>query len=389
MYPHQRERLGEALARAGAEVLVATSAANVAYLTDYRPAGEAGAAAPLAVFSARGTALVLSAAEAPAALAGGAEADHVVCHGRLPARVPERPAGDGKRLADLLAGAAVDAPEALARALEQLGAGGGAVAVDEARLPAPAWPALSGRLGGRPLVPGGALLGWARRAKAPWEIECLHRALGIAEEALDVVVQGLDPGVTEREAAALFAREVVARDGRPVAAVVLFGDRTALPRARPGDRRLKRGDLVRLDVAAAHRGYHALVARTAVMGEADPELLRRYEPLEAGLEAALRAVRAGRPGREVVGAAAGAAREAGLAGEELVLVAQGVGLESREEPALEAGGDAVLEMGEVIHVELAHYELGRSGLAVRDTLLVTDRSSARMNRSTASLVLLD
>jgi hypothetical protein len=36
MYPHQAERLDGALARLGVQALIATSAANVAYVTGFR-----------------------------------------------------------------------------------------------------------------------------------------------------------------------------------------------------------------------------------------------------------------------------------------------------------------------------------------------------------------
>src|SRR5215471_7015457 len=63
MYPHQAERLSEALEAGRLDALVATSPENVAYITGFRNAGGGTAeAAGFAVFTRAGTALVVPAA---------------------------------------------------------------------------------------------------------------------------------------------------------------------------------------------------------------------------------------------------------------------------------------------------------------------------------------
>src|SRR5262245_9606251 len=64
VYPHQAERLTEVLARAGLDALIATSPANVAYVTGYA-SPVATASGRFAIFSSHGTALVVPAAELP------------------------------------------------------------------------------------------------------------------------------------------------------------------------------------------------------------------------------------------------------------------------------------------------------------------------------------
>ena len=383
VYPHQRERLGDALARAGVDALAATSAASVAYLTGFHAAGGSRAPGALAVFTSRGVALALPAADVAAAVADGLEVDHLLCIGELGGTVVDAGRGEGKRVWDVLSHPVAGPADALAEALARLGGRAGAVGLDESRCTPAQWAEAAARLAGVRLVPAAGALAEARRAKAPWEIECLHRALGLAEEALDAMIQRLEPGTSEQEAAALFAREVVQRGARPGHVVVGFGERTALPAAWPSERRLRAGELVRLDVGCVHRGYHASVARTAIQGDPADDVVRAWEALEAGLDAAVAALRPGTPAARVHAAAtAGRAAARGAVG-------GGIGLEAEERPALAPGVDTPLEQGEVLRVELGHHEPGRLGLVARDTILLTDRSSARMNRSTRALVSLD
>lgn len=387
MYPHQRERLTEVLDREGLEALAASSAASVAYVIGFRSPAHARFATPhLAVFARRGTALVVPADDLGLLAADGTEADHVFGYGEFTDAV-----GDGTAAARLRALAGTVAPgpgEALERALDALGAGRGRVGLDESALTPPAWEAVAGRLGGRVVPAAGHLLA-ARRVKSPWELESLERALHMAEEALNAVIQALKPGTTEREAAAMYRAEVAGRGAEPGPAVVAGGDRSWLAAPPPTERPLRPGDLVRLEAGAVFRGYHASVARTAVVGEPDARQQAAADAVQAGLEAALGEVRPGVPAGRLHRAAVEAVRAAGLGGFGRPHAGHGIGLAPREAPELAPGTATPLEMGEVLVIEVPYYEAGWAGVSLRDTALVTRQGVHVMNRSVRGLVVLD
>jgi Xaa-Pro aminopeptidase len=99
MYPHQAERLDGVLARLGVQAVIATSPANVAYVTGFRrlTRPQEPTADVFAVYAKRGTALVIPAVEAPALTVGDADADHVLCHGALHVDVAERADAEAQR----------------------------------------------------------------------------------------------------------------------------------------------------------------------------------------------------------------------------------------------------------------------------------------------------
>ena len=201
MYPHQIERLTSALDAAGGDALVATSAANVAYVTGFRSLTHAVLHAPqFGVFTRRGTALVVPAADVATAVADGVDVDHVQCFGEPLASSGELPGPFVRRVQAIVSRRAPTAVDALAAALEALAVREGAIALDEARLPGDDYQRIVERLRHLRVVSGSAHLSTARRVKAPFEIECLVGVLRIAEEALNEVVQMLKRGVTEREA---------------------------------------------------------------------------------------------------------------------------------------------------------------------------------------------
>ena len=391
MYPHQTERLTEALTRGRLGALVATSPDNVAYLT-----GRSGFteglhdARTFAVFTPKATALVVPAIDVPAVVAEAVDVDHVVCHGELAATFPERQSAEVRRIQEIVSATASSPADALVAALALTGIRGeSAVGLDESRLGPAVWQNLVGRLSGLEVVPAAEHLAEARRVKSPYEIECLDRVLRLAEEALDVVIQALQRGMTERDAAVLYAGEIVKRGATPLRAVVAMGDRTWIPAPRSTDRALRSGDLVRFDVSATHRGYYGSVARTAVFGEPAPQAERAYLALQAGLEAASDAVRPGASAGQIVETAARVIMAEGLPRDACRLLGHGIGLASLERPELVAGGVAIIEAGEVLCVEAPYYDIGSMGLAVRDTLLITSAGARAMNRSRHDLVVLD
>ncbi len=391
MYPHQAERLAAALATGGLDALVATTPANIAYITGLGSLVQAlyPQLEFFAVSAASGTALVVPTIEAATVVSEAVRADHLQCHGPFVYAAGERSDEISRRIHALATAATPTAAAALAGALTALGVRRGRIGLDEGGLTPSRWRRLAAELGAYELMETGAALTEARAVKGPWEIECLERALGIAEEALNQVVQMLKPGVTEREAARLFEEELGRRGASPYSTTILFGERGAFPAAPPSERGLRMGDLVRFDVGCLFKGYRSDLGRTAIMGEPTARQERAWNAIAAGLEAAVDEIKPGATGALVFQRAIAAAREAGLPGYDRHHVGHGIGLEAFEPPRLAADSQAVLEAGMVLRVETPYYEPGWGGLHAKDTVLVSLKGSQSMNRSARGLVMLD
>jgi Xaa-Pro aminopeptidase len=390
VYPHQLERLTEALERDGLDALVATSPENVLYVSEFRsPAQALDRSLPvLAVFTRRGAALVVPALDVGAATVDRPDVE-VHAYGALPLGESDSRDTTARRVLERARRAVGTPADALAAALGALGVTTGRVGLDEGGLTPGGWRRLVEALGAGRVGDGTVALARARAVKAPYEIESLERSLGVAEQALNAVVQMLKPGVTEREAAALLTREVVAGGAAPARVVVAFGDRTAFPGVIPAERALRRGDLVRLEVGSTFRGYWAHVARTAVMGAPGPRHDEVCAAVETGVEAAVDAMTIGAVPARIRDAAVAAVREAGLPAYDAPDVGHGIGLEAREHPWLARDDETPLEAGMVLSVEAAYHEPGWAGVSLRDTVLVARTGPRVMNRSVRGLVVLD
>jgi Xaa-Pro dipeptidase len=420
VYPHQIDRLTETLEREGLSAFVATSAENVFYMTGFRSLNHAiFRAQQFAVWTPRGVALVVPAVDIPHIMDEATPADHVMGFGGFVCSYADALGPEEQGIRERTESRAPSPGHAIGSALEALEVRDGRIGLDESNLTPAAWerltnmgglaagppsppdarrapgnPGRSSRypdmpLAGYTVVPAAAALLTARRVKSPYEIECLGRALGIAEEALNAVLQMLKPLVTEREAAALYQTEVLKRDASLYPSSIAFGERTWIALAPPTERALKMGELARFDVGAIFKGYYSSVARTAVMGEPSPRQLAAAEAVQAGLEAGIDAVKPGATAGQVYDAVMTATRAAGLPNFQRGHVGHAIGLEPYERPKLDAGKSTPLEAGEVLRIEVPHLELGWGGVALRDTVLVTTTASRVLNRSARGLVVLD
>ena len=395
MYPHQVERLGDVLEREDIAALVAATPANVLYLTGFRSLSQAmyPRTPVFAVYAASGTALVIPAIDAPAVAAGGIDVDHVFAYGEFFMGFADDHGGalgdTGRRTRAWTSSAAATAGDALAAALDALGIKTGAVGLDDAQLGHDVRRRASERLAPLVVRPATASFAHARIVKSPYEIECLDRALHVAEESLNAVIQMLKPGMTERDAVRRYEEEVGERGGTPEATVIASGDRSALPTIDPSERAIRTGDLVRFDLGCVWKGFRGRVARTAVMGEPTERQQRVHEALQAGVEAAIDTISAGAIAGNIFDAAVAAVRGGGIPEYQRHHVGHGIGLEPYEPPVLERGGHVEIALGAVVTVETPYYEIGWGGANLKDTVLVIRGGARVLNRSARGLVVLD
>jgi Xaa-Pro aminopeptidase len=224
-----------------------------------------------------------------------------------------------------------------------------------------------------------------RAVKLPAEVDLLRRSAHLAEEGIDTAIAAARAGVTEKELANLVAATMAAGGGAPRFTVVTSGPRSALSDARPTDRALAPGDLLRFDVGCTYDGYWSDIGRTAVVGEPDRLQASRYEAILAGEEAQLRAVRPGMTAEGLFDLAVSAVESAGLEPYRRHHCGHAIGIEVYERPVVAPGWATVLEPGMVFCVETPFYEIGWGGMMVEDALVLTASGADVLTSSDRSL----
>ena len=136
---------------------------------------------------------------------------------------------------------------------------------------------------------------------------CALRATGaVVAQTIRAMRRTVRPGITTAELDAIARREfrrAGARSGPqldygfPGTTCISVNDEAV--HGIPGPRRLRRGDLVKLDVTAELDGFYADACRTVCVGDARPQALKLVRTAEQALAAALKVVRTGAPLNEI------------------------------------------------------------------------------------------
>jgi Xaa-Pro dipeptidase len=276
------------------------------------------------------------------------------------------------------------AEEAVRAVLHEAGADAGAVGIDEQGMAPATWRTLAQWFPAATLVEAATLFAGIRRVKTPDEIALVREATAINERAAALAFGAVRDGIPESVLEEVFRSEV-ARAG----AVLGHWETTVGSRSsgsfHAGPYPARPGDLIRSDSSCRLRGYWSDIGRTRVLGVSRPEHRRTYETLRIGQGAAVQAIRPGVRAGDLFAIAVDTIRQAGLPEYRRHHVGHGIGLEMYEAPLLAEGSDARLQAGMVINVETPFYEAGYGGFQVEDTVLVTESGGELLTAADRSL----
>jgi len=227
-----------------------------------------------------------------------------------------------------------------------------------------------------------------RMRKDAAELAQMRLAAKLASELMEFAIGLLKPGIREFEVGAEIEYQMRKRgaSGPAFEAIVAFGERTALPHARPTAKRLRKNELVVLDLGAILGHYCSDITRTVCMGRA-PKRVRTWH--QAVLEAQKAAIEAARSGA-ACGDVDGAARQV-LAGYHLDHLfvhstGHGLGLEVHEDPRVARGQKRRLEPGNVITIEPGVYSAGIGGIRIEDDVAVHAGRTEVLTRAPRDLI---
>jgi Xaa-Pro aminopeptidase len=362
-------RVRKAMADRGVEAVLVGPSADFRWLTGYLPPGLERLT--MLVVPADGDArLVVPALEAPLAL------EYL-----------------GDLEVEVLAWQETDDPVALVRdALRAAGAEAGPLAVGDQL-----WSAfllrLEAALPSARFTTASTVTRPLRSVKDPDEVEVLARVAA----AIDRVVDGLGElrwsGRTERELAREIDAAIRTEHDETLFVIVGAGPNSASPHHVPGDRVIRPGDPVVVDIGGRLDGYGSDTTRTLVVGEPPPGFTELYQVLQTAQAAGCEAAVPGVPAEEVDAACRGIIAAAGHGEHFIHRTGHGIGLEEHEDPYIVAGNRERLVEGMAFSVEPGIYLPGRFGARIEDIVVCAappagpagEPGARRLNRTSRDL----
>lgn len=248
-------------------------------------------------------------------------------------------------------------------------AGEGAILIDE-EMQAGHLLALQALAPERTFQSASALMTGLRQCKTAAELDALTRSGAVTDAVYAECLPLLREGITEREVKEAVAKAYERRGTRPEFAIIAFGENTALPHHASGDRALRRGDLVIMDIGCRVDDYFSDITRTVAFGEPEPEARKVYEIVYRAHQAAFAAGRPGVTGEAIDRAARDVIEAAGYGQFFIHRTGHGIGLSGHEPPNIVAGNTQPVEVGMCFSDEPGIYLPGRFGVRIENCVTV-------------------
>lgn len=223
--------------------------------------------------------------------------------------------------------------------------------------------------------------------KEPDEINAIARAQAISEEVFEYVVDRIKPGDREYEIAAevTYRHLLLGAERMAFEPIIASGPNSAMPHARPSDRRIENSDVLLMDFGCVLDGYACDMTRTVVIGDASPRVREVYQIVLEAQEAAIESAQAGMLACELDAVARDMIEEAGFGAWFTHSLGHGVGLEIHEWPRLSKRSRDRLPVSCVVTIEPGVYLPGEFGIRIEDMVMLSANGCENLTRTPKNL----
>jgi Xaa-Pro dipeptidase len=227
----------------------------------------------------------------------------------------------------------------------------------------------------------------AQLTKTDEEIERMKKAGQIADEAIQIGINALKEGITEQEVVAEIEYELKKKGISEMSfpTMVLFGDHAGSPHGNPGERQLKKGELVLFDLGVVSEGYTSDVTRTIAFGDVPSDISDIYQIVLQAQQQAQAAVKPGITAEQLDAIARDVIAEAGYGQYFTHRLGHGLGKSVHEFPSLAQGNDLIIKEGMCFSIEPGIYIPGKIGVRIEDCVYVTETGCEPFTHTTKEL----
>ena len=227
-----------------------------------------------------------------------------------------------------------------------------------------------------------------RMIKDEAEIEALRRSAALNDEAFAHLLSVIEPGMTERAVAWEIESYLRTHGASKVSfdPIVAAGPNGALPHARPGDRVIRAGEPIVIDMGCVLDGYCSDMTRTICLGKPKAKYLEIWNLVLRAQQTALEGIHAGMEGVEADALARQVIEEAGYGDKFGHSLGHGVGLSVHEGPRASKLSEDTLQAGMSLTVEPGIYLPGEFGVRIEDLVIIGEEGVENLTHSPKELV---
>jgi Xaa-Pro dipeptidase len=271
-----------------------------------------------------------------------------------------------------------DPIDALASSLTELVGAGAVVGLELDFLPHDLYQRLRGCLPRLEIRDAAVTFQRARMIKVAEEVFLLRAMARAAHEMHYQALAESEAGETELDVASRIAAGLFSRGADTIKELIVgSGERSWHANPAPTTRRLEPGNMIRVDILAAKRGYLSDCARTAVVGSPTDGQTTIWCKLLELRQQVLEMVKPGASTQRIYRAYARGLEQFGY--RPIDFLGHGLGLTVHEQPYIDRFSDSTLEAGMVLAIEPYLMLPDRNwGFQLEDEVLVTDAGCERL-----------
>lgn len=224
-----------------------------------------------------------------------------------------------------------------------------------------------------------------RAVKTPDELQKLRTAQKITDDILKILLKTLARGDTEEKIGQRIKMLALEHSAEDISfePIVAFGAHAAVPHHRNTQTKLKKGDMVLIDMGVRYRGYCSDMTRTFFTAKPSTTQAAIYQNVLDAQTAAIKKIKIGIK----VATLEKIARKTMGKNERFFIHAlgHGVGLDIHELPVVSSRSTEILKENMVITVEPGIYMPGEIGVRIEDMGCVTKNGYENYTKSSKSL----
>lgn len=232
-----------------------------------------------------------------------------------------------------------------------------------------------------------------RRIKSPAEIDLLEKSQRLNESIFSSILPKITPGMTERAVQGLILAEIAQNellDGYSFSPIVASMGNAWEIHHQPNLTKIRKGDMVILDMGVIYQGYCSDMTRTICLGEPSDAMREIYDIVGIAQRAAIKHIRTGVGSRELDEVARSIIRDVGYGDVFTHGLGHSIGLETHD-PALALSSRAeniILEPGMALTIEPGIYLENAFGVRTEDVVIVQQAGCKNITRTSQDLHIL-
>lgn len=231
-----------------------------------------------------------------------------------------------------------------------------------------------------------------RAIKDEKEINLIKTAARITDEVFTKMLKEIKEGLSEKDLALFIETEFRKSGDIPFPVIVASGENSALPHAKPSEKKIKSGEPIIIDIGLKYDGYSCDMTRTVFLGKVNDEFKKVYQIVYSAQKKAIdflinstsKKIKA----KDVDFQSRNYIKEKGYGEYFGHGLGHGVGLEVHEKPWVSFLSKDWIKTDMVFTIEPGIYLANRGGVRIEDLILFKETEVIYLSQSEKKLIVL-